>query len=74
MNKRYGRRAAPLGTVVSREMKSVEYRTQLPGVPDAEYVLLKYDTSFEHKKKAVETVTMTLEKDGHWRAAGYAIK
>jgi hypothetical protein len=55
-------------------MKSVEYRTQLPGVPDAEYALLKYDTSFEHKKRAIETVTMTLEKDGHWRGAGYSIK
>jgi hypothetical protein len=65
---------SPLGAVLSRAMKSIEYRTQLPGFPDAEYALLKYDTSFEHKKRAVETVTMTLEKDGHWRAAGYSIR
>jgi|ERR1039458_7454234 hypothetical protein len=65
---------APLGAVLSRERKSVEYRRQLPGVPEGEYALLKYDTDFEHKKKALETVTMALEKDGHWRAAGYSIK
>ena len=65
---------SPLGAVLSRAMKSVEYRTQLPGFPDAEYALVKYDTNFEHKKRAVETVTMMLEKDGHWRAAGYSIR
>src|ERR1039457_6134109 len=64
----------PLGVVLSRHLKSTEYRRQLPGVPDGEYILIRYDTSFEHKKAAIETVVLELERDGHWRAAGYSIK
>jgi ribosomal protein S17E len=43
-------------------------------VPDGKYVVIKYDTSFENKKSAVETVTPMLDKDGKWRVAGYFIK
>jgi hypothetical protein len=64
----------PLGAVLSRQLKSTEYRTQLPGVPAGEYVLIRYTTTFEHKKATLETVALALEKDGHWRAAGYSIK
>jgi hypothetical protein len=65
---------APLGTVVSRQLKSAEYATQLPGVPDGEYVVMRYDTSFEHKKTSIETVVSAREKDGQWRVSGYFIK
>jgi len=36
--------------------------------------MIQYDTDFEHKAGAVETVVPTLEKDGKWRVAGYFIK
>ncbi len=62
-----------LGTVSSRTFKSVEYKTQLPGVPDGEYVLIQYDTSFENKKSSVETVTPMRDKDGKWKVSGYFI-
>jgi len=65
---------APLGKMESRKLKSKEYRTSLPGAPDGEYVVLQFDTSFEHKKSAVETITPMLEKDGTWKASGYFIK
>ena len=64
----------PLGKVVSRKLLSAKYTTQLPGAPDGEYVVIQYQSSFEHKKSAVETVTPTLDKDGKWRAGGYFIK
>jgi ribosomal protein S17E len=35
---------------------------------------MRFDTSFENKKSAVETVTFMQEKDGKWKAAGYYIK
>jgi hypothetical protein len=35
---------------------------------------MQFDTSFENKKSAVETVTFMREKDGTWKAAGYYIK
>ena len=64
----------PLGKVVSRQKKSATYRTSLPGAPDGEYVVIQFDTSFENKKAAIETVTPMMEQDGQWRVSGYYIK
>ena len=55
----------PLGKFVSR---TVNMKT-LPGAADGEY-----DSSFEHKQSAVETVVPMLDKDGKWRISGYFIK
>jgi len=64
----------PLGKVLSRKLKSANYTKTLPGVPDGEYVVIQYETSFEHKQSAVETITPMLDKDGTWRVAGYFIR
>jgi len=64
----------PLGKLVSRKVKSATYTKTLPGAPDGEYVVIQYETSFEHKQSAVETVTPMLDKDGKWRVSGYYIK
>jgi hypothetical protein len=64
----------PLGKVLSRNLKSATFRKTLPGAPDGEYVVIQYDSSFEHKQSAVETVTPMLDKDGRWRISGYYIK
>ena len=64
----------PLGKMVSRKLKSAAYKTTLPGAPDGEYVVIQYDSSFEHKQSAVETVTPMLDKDGKWKVSGYYIK
>ncbi len=64
----------PLGKPVSRKVKATTYKTALPGAPDGEYVVIEFETSFENKKDAVETVTPMLDKDGQWRASGYFIK
>ncbi len=64
----------PLGKLVSRKLKSAQYTKTLPGAPDGEYVVLHYDSSFEHKQSAVETVVPMLDKDGQWRVSGYFIK
>ena len=64
----------PLGKVLSRKVKSATYAKTLPGAPDGDYVVIQYDSSFEHKQSAVETVTPMLDKDGKWRVSGYYIK
>ena len=64
----------PLGKVISRELKTKSYHTSLPGAPDGEYVVIQFDTSFENKESAVETVTPMMDKDGKWRVSGYLIK
>lgn len=64
----------PLGAPISRRQKNATYATSMPGAPDGQYVVIQYDTSFEHKQSAVETVTPMLDKDGQWRVSGYYIK
>jgi hypothetical protein len=64
----------PLGKLVSRSVKSADYKTALPGVPDGKYVVIQFSSSFENKKEAVETVTPMQGADGTWKVAGYFIK
>jgi hypothetical protein len=69
-----GAARGPLGKPVARKVKSAETRTSLPGAPDGKYVIIQFDTSFEHKKSAVETITPMQEADGSWKVSGYFIK
>ena len=64
----------PLGKVLSRTLKSAQPTKAVPGAPDGHYVVMQFDTRFENKQAAVETVTFLQEKDGTWKAAGYYIK
>lgn len=73
-SEKVGAARKPLGPMVSRGIKIAQYATTLPGAPDGQYVVIVYDTSFAHKKVAVETVTMMLDTDGKWYAAGYFIR
>jgi len=64
----------PLGKLISRKVKSATYTTSLPGAPDGQYVVIQFNTSFENKKSAIETVTPRMDGDGKWRVSGYYIK
>lgn len=71
---RVGAVREPLGKMVSRKLKAAHYATSLPGAPDGKYVVIRYASSFQNKKSAVETVTPMLDEDGEWRISGYYIK
>ena len=64
----------PLGKMIKRKLKNKQYMTSLPGAPDGEYVVIQFDTAFENKKEAIETITPLLDTDGKWRVSGYFIK
>jgi hypothetical protein len=64
----------PMGPLLSRQLKQVQHTQSMPGAPDGDYVVMQFDTRFEHKQAAVETVTFMQEKQGEWKAAGYYIK
>jgi hypothetical protein len=64
----------PMGKLQIRKLQSATYTALLPGVPDGDYVVILYETRFEHKQVAQETVIMSREKDKVWRVAGYYIK
>ena len=54
-----------------QEKKTKAYKTSLAGAPGGEYVLIQFQTSFENKKAAVETVTPMMGKDGVWQVSIY---
>jgi hypothetical protein len=64
----------PMGKFIRRTLVTEKPMSSLPGAPDGQYVVIQYDTSFDKKKEAVETVTSVKEKDGTWRMSGYFIK
>ena len=65
---------APLGALKSRTFKTATFTRSLPGAPDGEYVVIQFDTRFENKAAAVETVTPMRQKDGAWKVSGYYIR
>jgi hypothetical protein len=64
----------PLGKVISRKVLSRKYSEKVPGAPDGKYVTIQYETAFEKKASAVETITPMLDPDGIWRVSGYFIR
>jgi hypothetical protein len=62
------------GALKTRELKSAQPAHQLPGVPDGDYVVIVYRSSFAAAPVATETVSPMRDADGHWRVAGYFVK
>jgi Protein of unknown function (DUF4019) len=65
---------APFGAVQNRTLVAAAYRTNLPGVPPGEYVVLQYAAELVANRKIVETITPMRESDGRWRVSGYYIR
>jgi len=61
----------PLGKLKSRKLIEAKYIKSLPGVPDREGAVIRYESSFENKESVIETFGMMREKDGSWRVANY---
>ncbi len=69
----YRARRTPLGRTLSRQFVEAYFARTLPGSPDGYYELLMYKTSFQHKARATEGVTLTKES-GHWQVSGYRVR
>lgn len=64
----------PFGALISRHHQRTDYRTTLPGVPNGQYAILHFVSSFQERADALETVVLTKEPDGTWKTIGYTIK
>lgn len=64
----------PLGKVTSRRLKVAKFSPTMAGAPDGQYVVLHYESAFEKKPAAVETLTTLLDADGQWKVCGYFIR
>jgi Protein of unknown function (DUF4019) len=60
---------APLGHVLSRKLIKAWFTKTLPGSPDGYYEFFHYNSSFQHKTQAAESVVLTKES-GNWRGIG----
>jgi hypothetical protein len=63
----------PLGKVNSRAELGVKEYAALPGVPEGEYLVIQFQTDFQNKKSATETLTLS-KSSGQWLPVGYFIK
>ncbi len=63
-----------LGKSRSRAVQDTKFSATMPGAPDGQYVVIHYQTSFEKKAAATETVTTLLDSDGQWKVCGYFIR
>jgi len=61
----------PLGALVSRTRTRIQFAKSLRGAPDAEYVILHFQTTFANKT-ATERLTLVKE-DRTWRLAAFGI-
>ena len=64
---------APLGRCVSRTLKSRQLVDAFPGGPAGPYVVLRFESDFENRRSAIETVTPARGNDQSWKVAGYYI-
>ena len=64
----------PLGALKSRSLLGAKYTTEIPNAAKGEYVIMQFQTSFENKENAVETVTPMLDDRGVWGVSGYYIR
>jgi len=64
---------APLGESLNRVVTESTQHDSLPGVPDGQYMILLFDSQFEHLDPAIETLTLVNE-EREWRVLGYYIR
>jgi hypothetical protein len=64
----------PLGRLQTRSLVSATPMSSLPGAPPGEYVVIRFNASFEKKDAAVETLTTAKDPSGKWKVAGYFIR
>ena len=65
---------APLGKMRNRTESAATFTQSLPGAPDGQYVVIQFNSKFENKANATETVTVAQDQDRVWRVAGYFIQ
>ena len=65
---------AALGKLISRTLTKSDVMSNPPDVPPGEYVAIRYLSSFENLKSAVELVIPILDKDREWRVSNYLIR
>jgi hypothetical protein len=64
---------APLGRCLARTLRSRKLVDSLAQGPKGPFAVIHFETDFERRQDAVETIVSALGGDGRWRVAGYFI-
>lgn len=64
----------PFGAVKARTLVKATPTRSLPGAADGDYVVITYDTAFEAKAHAQETIVPMRAPDGTWKVSGYVVR
>ncbi len=62
-----------LGALKTRTYDAATLTKSLPGMPDGDYAIVRFQSSFENKAEALESLTLVSE-GGTWKVGGYFIK
>lgn len=63
------------GKLLNRKQTNFTYtKNANEGIPEGEYMVYYFDSTFQNKEHLPETLTMMLENDNTWRVAGYFFK
>jgi hypothetical protein len=62
------------GDVVSRQLKSASYETNVAGGPAGNYVVIQYRTKFANSRSLTENLTEIQQPSGEWRVAAYFVR
>ena len=65
-----------MGQLKERRLFKDRFTPTLPGIPDGQYIILRFVTTFKNKQCAMETVSLKREESGDraWKVAGYFIQ
>lgn len=64
----------PMGTLISRKVVDERTAKNPPGLPNGDYMVMVYKTSFTNNKDSDEVVTLMKGSDGQWRILTYQVK
>lgn len=62
---------APAGALVSRELRSAERESALPGAPPGDYLVVFFDAELAAEPQVREVVALAREADQSWKVAAY---
>lgn len=65
---------SPRGAMNARYIATAGSTKSLSGLPDGDYVVLQFYTTFAEKGLAMETITLTKTQEDAWQIAAYEIK
>ncbi|MFK7964082.1 MAG: DUF4019 domain-containing protein [Burkholderiaceae bacterium] len=61
----------PLGKLKARKLISSDSKSELPGAPPGDYVVIAFQSLFETGGELGERLTIMKDADGQFRVAGY---